>query len=94
MVFDDNQDAAETLAMALELFAREVVDAHPDAQAFELVGIADPTLTVLDISLPHNTGYRLGAAHATAAQPWIAHVRRHHGLATAERPYAVLRGWF
>lgn len=59
MVVDDNQDAAETLAMALELFACEVVVAHSGAQALELVGIADPALALLDIGLPDMTGYEL-----------------------------------
>lgn len=59
MVVDDNQDAAETLAMALELFSCEVVVAHSGAQALELVGIADPALALLDIGLPDMTGYEL-----------------------------------
>jgi PAS domain S-box-containing protein len=59
MVVDDNQDAAETLAMALELFACEVVVAHTGAQALELVGVADPALALLDIGLPDMNGYEL-----------------------------------
>ncbi|MGO4474966.1 ATP-binding protein [Massilia sp. 2TAF26] len=59
MVVDDNQDAAETLAMALELFACEVVVAHSGAQALDLVGTADPVLALLDIGLPDMTGYEL-----------------------------------
>jgi PAS domain S-box-containing protein len=59
MVVDDNQDAAETLAMALELFACEVVVAHSGAQALELVGVADPALALLDIGLPDMNGYEL-----------------------------------
>jgi len=59
MVVDDNQDAAETLAMALELFACEVVVAHSGAQALELVRVADPALALLDIGLPDMNGYEL-----------------------------------
>jgi PAS domain S-box-containing protein len=59
MVVDDNQDAAETLAMALELYACEVVVAHSGAQALELIGAADPALALLDIGLPDMTGYEL-----------------------------------
>jgi PAS domain S-box-containing protein len=59
MVVDDNQDAAETLAMALELFDCEVVIAHSGAQALELASIADPALALLDIGLPDMTGYEL-----------------------------------
>jgi len=59
MVVDDNQDAAETLAMALELVACEVVVAHSGAQALALVGVADPALLLLDIGLPDMNGYEL-----------------------------------
>jgi len=59
MVVDDNQDAAEMLAMTLELFSCEVVVAHSAAQALELAGIADPALALLDIGLPDMNGYEL-----------------------------------
>jgi PAS domain S-box-containing protein len=59
MVVDDNQDAAETLAMVLELYACEVVVAHSGAQALELVDAADPALALLDIGLPDMNGYEL-----------------------------------
>lgn len=59
MVVDDNQDAAETLAMALELFSCEVVVAHSGAQALELMGTSNPLLVLLDIGLPDMTGYEL-----------------------------------
>jgi signal transduction histidine kinase/CheY-like chemotaxis protein len=59
LVVDDNEDAAEMLAMALEMFACEVVVAHSAAQALELIGIADPALALLDIGLPDMNGYEL-----------------------------------
>jgi PAS domain S-box-containing protein len=59
LVVDDNQDAAETLAMALELFSCDVVVAHSGAQALELIDSTDPALALLDIGLPDMTGYEL-----------------------------------
>lgn len=59
LVVDDNRDAAETLAMALELFGCHVMVAHSGAQALELIGIADPAVVLLDIGLPDMTGYDL-----------------------------------
>jgi CheY-like chemotaxis protein len=59
LVVDDNQDAAETLAMALELFGCQVVVAHSGAQALELIAIADPAVVLLDIGLPDMNGYEL-----------------------------------
>lgn len=59
MVVDDNEDAAETLAMTFELHACEVVIAHSGAQALELIDKANPSLVLLDIGLPDMTGYEL-----------------------------------
>jgi signal transduction histidine kinase/CheY-like chemotaxis protein len=59
LVVDDNQDAAEMLAMALELLDCEVVVAHSGAQALERIASADPTVVLLDIGLPDMTGYEL-----------------------------------
>ena len=59
MVVDDNQDAAEMLAMALELLDCEVTVAHSGAQALERIASAGPTVVLLDIGLPDMTGYEL-----------------------------------
>ncbi|ALK98486.1 hypothetical protein AB595_06330 [Massilia sp. WF1] len=59
LVVDDNQDAAETLAMALELSGCKVVVAHSGMQALELIAIADPAVVLLDIGLPDMNGYEL-----------------------------------
>jgi CheY-like chemotaxis protein/anti-sigma regulatory factor (Ser/Thr protein kinase) len=61
VVVDDNQDAAEMLAMALELLDCEVTVAHSGAQALERIASADPTVVLLDIGLPDMTGYELAA---------------------------------
>ncbi|MGJ7913858.1 ATP-binding protein [Massilia sp. LXY-6] len=59
MVVDDNQDAAETLAMVLELSGCKVVVAHSGAQALEAIAMADPEVVLLDIGLPDMNGYEL-----------------------------------
>ena len=59
LVVDDNQDAAEMLSMALEMFGCDVVVAHSGAQALELIGNVDPALALLDIGLPDMNGYEL-----------------------------------
>ena len=59
MVVDDNQDAAQTLAMALELFGCEVGVAHTAAEALELAARFGPQVALLDIGLPDMNGYEL-----------------------------------
>ena len=59
VVVDDNQDAAETLAMALEASGCEVAVAHSAAHALELVPAVRPAVALLDIGLPDMNGYEL-----------------------------------
>ncbi|MFC5548020.1 ATP-binding protein [Massilia aerilata] len=59
VVVDDNQDAAEMLAMALDMLGCEVTVAHTAAQALERIAGADPAVVLLDIGLPDMNGYEL-----------------------------------
>jgi CheY-like chemotaxis protein len=59
VVVDDNQDAAETLAMALDLFGCDVTVAHSAAQALDILPGATPSVVLLDIGLPDMNGYEL-----------------------------------
>jgi PAS domain S-box-containing protein len=59
VVVDDNQDAAETLSMALELFGCDVTVAHSAAQALDILPGAAPSVVLLDIGLPDMNGYEL-----------------------------------
>lgn len=59
MVVDDNQDAAETLTMALELFGCEVRTAHTAQAALDVAAAFAPDVALLDIGLPDMTGYEL-----------------------------------
>ena len=59
VVVDDNQDAAEMLAMALDMLGCEVTVAHTAAQALDRIASADPSVVLLDIGLPDMNGYEL-----------------------------------
>ena len=59
LVVDDNEDAAELLALALEALGY-VVAVAPDAlQALKIAGDLAPDIALLDIGLPVMDGYEL-----------------------------------
>jgi PAS domain S-box-containing protein len=68
LVADDNRDAADTLAMLLELSGFEVLVAHTGAQALEKAGETHPDAVILDIGMPDMTGYQV--ARRIRAEPW------------------------
>lgn len=72
LVVDDNVDAAEMLATALQLEGIEVEVAHDGPTALSLAEITRPDLVLLDIGLPGMSG--LDVARAIRAQPWGADV--------------------
>ena len=59
LVVDDNEDAADTLAMALELHGCEVRTAPTAARALEVLHDFVPAVALLDIGLPDMNGYEL-----------------------------------
>ena len=59
MVVDDNVDAAESLAMMLELDGHFVVRAHDGAAAIAIASSERPSVMLLDIGLPDIDGYEL-----------------------------------
>ncbi len=61
LVVDDNRDAAETMAMVLELGGHEVLLAHDGAAAVALVERHDPAVVFLDIGMPGLNGYETAA---------------------------------
>ncbi len=73
LVVDDNVDAAETLAMLLELLSHETRCAHDGAAALAAAASFQPDLAFLDIGLPGMTGYDL--ARAIRADPRLARIR-------------------
>jgi PAS domain S-box-containing protein len=67
MVIDDNQDAAETCALLLELSGHRVKTAFTGAQALALAPAFVPDALLVDIGLPDISGYELAARIRSAA---------------------------
>jgi CheY-like chemotaxis protein len=61
LVVDDNRDAAETLAMVLEMGGHEVLLAHDGAAALEIATRHQPSVVFLDIGMPGMNGYETAA---------------------------------
>jgi signal transduction histidine kinase len=59
LVVDDNQDAAESLAMLLRMSGHEVMIAHDGHQALAIAAIERPGVVLLDIGLPGMDGYEV-----------------------------------
>jgi two-component system CheB/CheR fusion protein len=59
MVVDDNVDAAESLAMMLELDGHSVIRAHDARAAIAIARSERPSVMLLDIGLPDIDGYEL-----------------------------------
>ena len=57
LVADDNQDAAESLAMLLRISGYEVTVAHTGPAALEAAVKLRPQIGVLDIGMPGMNGY-------------------------------------
>jgi two-component system CheB/CheR fusion protein len=76
MVVDDNADAANSLAMLLELEGHEVEPVYTSQQALTRAQLMKPEVVLLDIGLPEIDGYevarRLRALPATARTRLIA----------------------
>lgn len=59
LVVDDNQDAAQSTAMLLELFGHEVRCAHDGPTALAVAEDFRPDAILLDIGLPGMNGYEV-----------------------------------
>lgn len=59
LVVDDNRDAAETLAMLLDLKGHRVTMAHDGGSALRAVAEQQPDFVFLDIGLPDMTGHEV-----------------------------------
>jgi signal transduction histidine kinase/response regulator RpfG family c-di-GMP phosphodiesterase len=68
LVVDDNVDAAESMAMLLELLKMEVVTANSGKDAITQAEKVRPATIFLDIGMPGMNGYEV--ARAIRAQPW------------------------
>ena len=68
LVVDDNVDAAESLAMLLQMDGHETALAHDGQRALELAQSFAPQVILLDIGLPLLNGYEV--AKRVREQPW------------------------
>ena len=62
LIVDDNEDAAQSLALILRLEGNEVCTARDGEEALGLLDEFVPEAAVLDIGLPGMNGYELAAA--------------------------------
>jgi CheY-like chemotaxis protein/two-component sensor histidine kinase len=58
LIVDDNVDAAETLAMMLEILGQETRQAHDGQQAIEVAREYRPDVVFMDIGLPGLSGHQ------------------------------------
>ena len=72
LIADDNVDAAQSLAMLLELNGHEIRTAHDGLEALHVAESFRPEIAFLDIGMPGLTGYEL--AQRIRAQAWGARV--------------------
>jgi PAS domain S-box-containing protein len=72
LVVDDNQDAATSLALLLEISGHVVRTAHDGLQAIEATAEFRPDVVLMDIGMPNLNGY--DAARQIRAQPGGEHL--------------------
>ena len=68
LVVDDNRDAAETLALVLEMFGHQMLIGHSGREALDLGSRERPDAIILDIGMPDMTGYE--AARRIRREAW------------------------
>jgi len=68
LVVDDNRDAADTLALLLELMGHVTRTAHDGPAALEAARAFEPDIVLLDIGLPHMNGYEV--CRKLRESPW------------------------
>ncbi len=68
LVVDDNEDAAVSLAMMLEILGNEVQTAHDGLEALEAAPAFRPDVILLDIGMPRLNGHEV--ARRIRRQPW------------------------
>jgi CheY-like chemotaxis protein len=68
LIVDDNRDAAESLAMLLEMAGHDVRVAHLGRTALSYAQTFRPDVALLDIGMPDLSGYEV--ARGLRQQPW------------------------
>lgn len=94
LIADDNQDAAESMALLLELGRHTVRTAHLGRAALSLAQTFRPDTVLLDIGMPDLSGYEV--AQRLRQEPWAigAHLIALTGLGQeADRQRALAAGF-
>ncbi len=73
LIADDNHDAADSLALLLELSGHEVRVAHLGHTALSLAQTFRPNVALLDIGMPDLSGYEV--ARALRHEPWATNLQ-------------------
>ena len=73
LVADDNQDAADSLAMILEMAGHDVRVVHDGRAALSVAQTFRPDTVLLDIGMPQLNGHEV--AQALRQEPWGAGMR-------------------
>jgi signal transduction histidine kinase len=68
LVVDDNQDAADSLSLLLEMLGHQVRTAHDGAEALRVAREFHPEVAVLDLGMPGLSGYAV--ARQLRGEPW------------------------
>ena len=68
LVADDNHDAAEALALLLQLAGHDVRTAHDGVEALAVAKAFKPHVVLLDLGMPKMDGYE--TARQMRRQPW------------------------
>jgi len=68
VIADDNRDAADSLAMLLQMDGHQVSVAHNGAGALNIVEAMDPQIAVLDIGMPDMNGYQVAQRIRSSAR--------------------------
>jgi len=71
LVADDNDDAAESLTLRLQLAGHDVRTAHNGAEALAIAGEFKPQILLLDLGMPKMDGY--ATAREIRKRPWGKH---------------------
>jgi PAS domain S-box-containing protein len=70
LVADDNEDAALSLGMLLQLMGHETVVVHDGLEAVDAAETFQPELVILDLDMPRLDGYE--AARRIRQRPWAS----------------------
>lgn len=73
LIVDDNEDAANSLAMVLQLGGHETASVYTAADALERAAAFKPDVVLLDIGLPGMSGYEV--AQRMREMPGLRNIR-------------------